>query len=349
MDNYQFVVTGCNDEYQSATLGTFKNENFNLRITHTDMHPDDSFYIEAPFELSRKTIRELLDFVFPESKNEQRERKQSLDVEDYPELPDLYGYFMELIKEEQAGNLVLDWSINFGPVKIDLNEIVEDHCCLTTEPENGDKYKTLHLITDEYDVPFGEYDDPQAVIEDKKEFRGLYLHYMIANHGLKKINSPQDHGAVKDGLDYCESQNLIVLDKDPLDSDVLIITMTNQGEKKVKELEDECDYYVEKYDIFSNVYVEDEFIDFDTKDGIDLRIAAMRYDGLNPYRANIVINLFTGVFNNTVDNWEKEICSEKFFARYLGGAAVSEIELTDEEFEKVMIEGKRNLGELDED
>ena len=75
-----------------------------------------------------------------------------------------------------------------------------------------------------------------------------------------------------------------------------------------------------------------------------MRIAAMRYDGLNPYRANMVINLFTGVYDDHADNWQNEILSEKFFARYLGGAAVRESELSDAEFELIMHEGKQHMG-----
>ena len=64
-------------------------------------------------------------------------------------------------------------------------------------------------------------------------------------------------------------------------------------------------------------------------------------------RANMIINQFTGVFDDNAENWEEEMRSEKFFARYLGGAAQSEVDLTDEEFERVMIEGKRAAGILE--
>lgn len=344
MDKYDLSLNGITDEFQADTLKNFSGSDFYLRLTHFDMHPDDSFYIEIPSDYADKTVEDVLKFVFPEEKEEQSARIKDLDVEEYGELPGLYDFFLELIKEEHSGNLVLDWSVNFGPININLTSAIESFCCLTTETDTGEQYKTLHLIVDEYETPFRDYDDEQAVAEDKKEFRGLYLHYIIANHGLKSIDESKNHGAVKDALEYCRNQNLITIGQ----SNPLEITLTNQGEKKAKELGDECDYYKEHYDIFASVLIEDEFVDFEADEGLDLRMAAMRYDGLNPYRANMIINQFTGVFEDNAENWEEEIQSEKFFARYLGGAAQSEIDLTDEEFERVMIEGKKAAGILDE-
>ncbi len=347
MEGYNLVVTGYEDIYRSPELNEYSDTELFLWLTHSDMHPDDSFYVEIQQDFTNKTIREVLDYTFPADKNGQADIKNTLEVNEYGELPHLYDSFIELVDLEKAGEIVLDWSINNGPFAVDLNNKAGDHISLSTEIDSGDRYRILHLVIDEYDVPFREYEDPKAVEDDKKEFRGLYLQYNIANYGLENLASSKYSGPVKDALDYCESQNLVTLEKDTSGSGNISVTVTSQGRKLIDELGDECDYYKDKYDIFSNVFVEEDFIDFESEDGIDLRMAAMRYDGLNPYRANMIINLFTGVFDDTFDNWEQEMRSDKFFARYLSAAAVSETELTDEEFENVMTEGKKITGDID--
>lgn len=347
MDGYRLELSFCKDEYQANELGDFENSELYFRITHIDMHPDDSFYYEIPSGLGKVTVGEVLEYVFPADRNGRSEKKKNLDVEEYGELPGLYDFIAELMDDERSGELVLDWSVNYGPRNIDLGVTVENYCSLTTENESGERYKTLHLVVEEYEAPFREYEDEQAVKDDKKEFLGIYLHYIIVNHGLNRIESSQNSGAVKEAIEYCLSQNLIEVTGDSKGDGSLEITLTNQGKKKSAELGDECDYYKDHYDIFSNVIVEDEFVDFEGTDGLDLRMAALRFDGMNPYRANMVINMFTGVFDDTAGNWEQEMRSEKFFARYLGGASVSEIDLTDSEFERVMTEGKQITGDID--
>ncbi len=343
MKSFQLNLSDVDDVYNSPDLENFRSENFYLRITQIEMNPDDSFYIEIPSDLCDSNISELINYVFPEDNSKKEERISDLDVDEYGELPDLYDYLYNLFTQEKSGEVILDLSINYGPINVELSEKIEKYCSITTE--DGEQYKNFHLIIDEYEVPFTDYDDDNALKNDKMEFKGMFLHYIISNWGLNKISESQLNGAVQEAINYCKNQNLITIKSN--NSGSVELNLTNQGQKYIQELQDECDYYSGKYDIFSNVFADDEFVDFESGEGVDLRMAAMRYDGLNPYRANMIINMFTGIFDDVLDNWEKEIRSEKFFARYLGGAAISEIEFSDEEFEMIMIEGKRETGEME--
>ena len=325
MQQYELTLTGITDDYQASGLADYSDENTFLRVTLSGMHPDDSFYIEVPSEFASGSIDELFEYVFPSKHDQQKERIRTLDVDEYPDLPNIYRYLVELLGSEEQGEVVLDWSVNFGPVHVDPSTMVQEHCSLTYEEHTEESYKTLHLVLDEYAMPFKDYDDHKALHDDKKAFLGLYLHYVILNHNIETISSPAISGNIKTALDYCLNANLILLDESG-DADISI-SVTDQGIKKIAELEDECQYYIDNYNIFASVYVEEGFIDFESEEGIDLRMAAMRYDGLNPYRANMVINLFTGVYDDHADSWQSEIQSAKFFARYLGGAAVHELGL----------------------
>ena len=345
MQKYELTLTGITDDYQASDLADYRDENTFLRVTLSGMHPDDSFYIEVPAEFASGSINELFEYVFPSKHDQQKERIRTLDVVEYPNLPNIYMYLVELLESEEKGEVVLDWSVNFGPVHVDPSTMVQEHCSLTYEEDSEESYKTLHLVLDEYEMPFKDYDDYKALHDDKKEFLGLYMHYVILNHSIETVPSSAIRGNIKEALDYCLNENLILLDESE-DSDISI-SVTDQGIKKITELEEECQYYIDNYNIFASVYVEEGFIDFESEEGIDLRMAAMRYDGLNPYRANMVINLFAGVYDDHADSWQNEIQSEKFFARYLGGAAFRESELSAEEFEQVMLEGKQNIGAIE--
>ncbi len=342
---YELTLTGITDDYQASGLAAYRDENTFLRVTLPGMHPDDSFYIEAPAEFANGSIKKLLEYVFPSKHDQQKERIRTLDVGEYPNLPNLYRYLLELLESERKGEVVLDWSVNFSTVHVEHSTMVQEHCSLTYEEDSEELYKTLHLVLDEYVMPFRDYNDPKALDHDQKEFLGLYMHYVILNHNIQTITSSAIKGNIKTALDYCLNENLIRLDEcEDLD---ISISVTDQGLKKITELEDECQYYIENYNIFASVHAEEGFIDFESEEGIDLRMAAMRYDGLNPYRANMVINLFTGVYDDHADHWLNEIQSDKFFVRYFGGAAVHESGLSAEEFEQIMLEGKQNIGAFD--
>ncbi len=344
MTRYELTLSGIIDHYRAADLVNYRDQNTVFRVTLSGMHPDDSFYIEVPAKFASGTINDLLAYVFPSKPDKQKDRMSALDVVEHPDLPVIHRYLAELLESEVKREVVLDWSINFGPVHVDPSVKVQEHCSLSHEEKSDESYKTLHLVLDEYEIPFKDYDDRKALHDDKKEFLGLYLHYVICNHNIETVPSSTIRGNLKEALDYCLDENLILLDES--EDSKISISVTEQGKKKITQLEEECQYYIDNYNIFSSVCVEEGFVDFESEEGIDLRIAAMRYDGLNPYRANMVINLFTGVYDDFADCWQNEIQSEKFFARYFGGAAVQELELNAEEFEQLMLQGKQNIGVL---
>ena len=339
------TLTGIIDDYQASDLEDYGDENTFLRVTLSGMHPDDSFYIEVPAEFARGSIKDLIEYIFPRLPNQQKNRIKTLDIVEYPNLPNIYMYIVELLESEEKGEVVLDWSVNLGPVHVDPSTMVQGHCALTYEEDSGESYKTLHLVLDEYDVPFKDYDDQKILYDDQKAFLGLYMHYIILNHNIKSIPASAVSGNLQEAFDYCLNENLILLDEGE-DSNISI-SVTDQGIKKIIQLEEECQYYIDNYSIFANVDVDEGFIDFESEEGVDLRMAAMRYDGLNPYRANMVINLFTGVYDDHAGSWQNEIQSDKFFARYFGGATIREPELSAERFEQVMLEGKQKIGAIE--
>ena len=345
MQTYKYTLAGIIDDYQASDLVDYCDANTVLRVTLSDMHPDDSFYIEVPAEFADRSLNELFEYVFPSKQDQQKARLRTLDVVENPNLPAMYMHLVELLESEKNGEVVLDWSVNFGPVHLDVSTMVQEHCSLTYEEDSEESYKTLHLVLDEYEIPFSDYEDLKALDDDKNEFLGLYMHFVIINHNIKAAPSSAIRGNIKAALDYCLNENLILLSE--IDDSDISISVTNQGINKITELEEECQYYIDNYDIFASVYFEEGFIDFEGEEGIDLRIAAMRYDGLNPYRANMVINLFTGVYDDHAENWQKEIQSEKFFARYFGGAADRRLELSAEELEHIVLEGKKIIDAIE--
>jgi hypothetical protein len=337
MQPFHMTLEGFTDEYQSPRLINKRNEDFYLRLTGASMNPDESFFILVPAEMSRGRIQETLEYAFPASQRDRKDRKDNLEVDVYAELPALYDHFAGLIDEERRGEAVLDYSVNDGPAGITLDKIVDNHTTLSTLDETGESYKVLHLVVSDYPVPFTEYTDPADVQYEKKQARGLLMHYFIVNDGLNAISPAQYTGAVKEALDYCQEQNLVILNR--TDSRIELKT-TDQSDRFISTIEGENEYYKNKYEQFAAVLVEEDWIEFDHDDGIDLRVAAMRYDGINPYRAVMIINMFNGAYDGLAKNWEEVLRDDKIFARYLGAAAKADIPLSEEQFELVMQEAE---------
>jgi hypothetical protein len=97
MQKYELTLTGISDDYQASDLADYRDENTFLRVSLSGMHPDDSFHIEVPAEFAGGSIHELFEYVFPSKHDQQKERIRTLDVVEYPNLPNIYMYLVELL------------------------------------------------------------------------------------------------------------------------------------------------------------------------------------------------------------------------------------------------------------
>ncbi len=333
-------ISGWTDEYKSAGIMDLDGEDFYLRLVTVDMDPNDTFYMQIPADYETKSIARCISDFFLADKTGREKIKASLEVEDFPELPEIYDYFCDLFEDERCGRLVLEYSINGGPAGIDATNLVYDHLSLTEERVSREKYKVLHLILDTYNTPFGDLDDQLEVARMKKSFLGLYLYYQVMKQKISTIDPSIIDGEIRDAISYCEEQDLLKCKK-VLIGDDLKLTLTEHGKQYFNELYDEAQYYVSNFEIFSHVYVDGDYIRFNHVEGKDYRIQVMRHEGVDVYRAVMVMSLINGTFDVDGNDWEKEMRSPHFFSRYFGACVNTDMEMSKNDFIAMIEQGKK--------
>lgn len=333
-------VSGWHDEYKSADLMDFDGEDFYLRMVMVDMDPNDTLYLQIPADYETKTIARCLADFFPADHASREKVKSELEVEDFPELPEIYDYFCAIIDDERCGRVTLDYAINGGPTGIATSAMVYDHLALTREIASREAYRVLHLILDTYNVPFGDLDDQLEVAKMKRMFRGLYLYYLVYKQKVGVIDPTRIYDEVLDAVTYCEEQNLLKRKK-ALIGNVLKLVVTDHGKKQFDELYNEAQYYVSQFEMYAHVFVDDDFVRFNHVAGKDYRIQVMRHEGIDIYRAVMIMSMMNGTFDQTSGNWEQELRDEKFFARYFGACVNTETEMSAKDFSAMVEEGKK--------
>ncbi|MBN1602144.1 MAG: hypothetical protein JW915_11075 [Chitinispirillaceae bacterium] len=340
MNSIDKSVPGWTDEYKSTRIMDFDGEGFYIRLVTIDMDPNDTFYMQIPAEYETRSVARCISDFFLLNESGREKIKATLEVEDFPELPEIYDYFCDLFEDERCGRLILEYSINGGPSNINVADLAYDHLSLTEERSSREKYKVLHLILDTQNVPFRDIDDQAEVKRMKMSFLGLFLYYHVTKQNVSTIDPSTIDGEVKDAITYCEDNNLLKCKK-VLIGDDMKLTVTDHGKKYFDELYDEAQYYVSNFEIFSHVFVDGDYIRFNHVEGKDYRIQVMRHEGIDVYRAVMVMSMMNGTFDDSKDEWEKEMRSINFFSRYFGACVNTDIEMSKQDFVAMIKQGKR--------
>jgi hypothetical protein len=333
-------IPGWRDEYKSAGLMDLDGEDFYIRLVTVDMDPNDTLYMQIPESYETKTLARLLTDFFPSDSSAREDIKGKLEVEDFPELPEIYDYFCGIIEDDRCGRLLLEYSVNGGPTGIKSSEMVYEHLSLSEEKSSREKYRVLHLIVDMYNVPFGDLDDQVEAERMKRSFKGLFFYYLVFKNKLSVIDPSRIYDEVKESITYCEEENLVKCKKALIGNDMKL-TLTDHGKSYFSKLYDEAQYYVSNFEIFSHVFTDDNFVRFNHVEGKDYRVQVMRHEGIDVYRAVMVMSLMNGTFEEAALQWEEEIRSPMFFARYLGSCVNEEIEISKKDFVSMISEGKK--------
>ncbi len=341
-------IPGWQDEYQSSELMDFEDFDIYLRLVTVDMDPDDTMYICIPAGSETKSISRLMKDIFPDDSSEREKVKETLETEDWPELPNIYDYFYSLFADERAGRSIIDISINQGPENINKEDLVHKHLAISKEIGGVEVNRVLHLIMEIHNVAFGDYADQKDAEKEKKALRGLYLYNAVYSKKGIEIDESKIYGELEEAVNYCKENDLIK-EKNVWGKDSVKLALTKKGKEYYEELTNEAGYYVDNYEVFSRVYHDEDYIRFNHVEGQDYRIEAMRADGVNVYRAVMVMSLINGTFNETIENWEEELHSPNFFDRYLGACSNQGTDLTDSEFDMMMSEGKKYRQSFEDD
>ncbi len=334
-------IPGFTDVYKSTEIMDHDGFNFYLRLTMIDMDPNDTLYMEIPADYETKPIEKLIVDFFPADEAAREEIKSELEVEEYPELPEVYDYFYNQIDDARNGRTILDYSISKGPESIATTDLVYDHLSLTKEDASGEPFKVLHLVLEIHNVPFSDFTDQVEAARLKQEFRGLFLFALV--HGGRVTEIAPEHivDEVAEAIAYGEEKDILKCRK-ALMGDQMKLSVTGNGKKFFEELYNEAQYYTSRFEIFSKVLVDEDYIRFNNVDGEDYRIQVMRHEGVDVYRAVMIMNIMSDSLEQVAD-WEQEVRSPNFFARYLGACVNSAIDIPQQTLRLMIKQGKELL------
>ncbi|RKY04521.1 hypothetical protein DRP77_03615 [Candidatus Poribacteria bacterium] len=308
--------------YLESIASKFENPLI-LRVTLGDMPPADGFYFGAELDgLPRgMSVMELIDEAL------RADLEKLLPIN--PDLPDISIALRGLFEEERRGLVEIRWFRNGGDAPLDPRSPFRDH--LELRCSNGRRFHLLDLV-----LEVRESFDPFEGVppEDREEFllslRAAYLLYRAWREGIELSGMPR---GLKRAVDHLMETGLA----EPVDG---VLRPTPHGEEAVQLLFREAEFYIERYEIYGDVLIEGDRIEFNTGDGVNLIARAMERDGLSPQRAFFVLAIYFGHLDGI--RLEELLSDDLFrsvFWEIFHSPSIEEI--GEERFEKIMEMGRR--------
>ena len=277
--------------------------------------PEDSLRAVLPSDLARIPISQLLDRIFPQAEAQRRQVASMFDLRANPDLPEIYGVFLDVFDEWRQGRCALSLSEDPG-VDVDFADSVSQHLQPVLEAvPDGSGLPLLDLkIEQRYRAI--EYGVRQGVWETKEELlgwlRSLTLLYFLDKHevGIPLAPSSEADEALMPALDSLQSKLLIGPSEE-----TRTFVITEDGRHFIGGLLAETESYIELYDHFKDTEIDLELgsVEFDTGRGIDLRVQAFLFEGLDPIRTVFLLRLYDGTLDDFISTWTSLIHREEFF------------------------------------
>ena len=277
--------------------------------------PEDSLRAVLPSDYARIPVSELLDRIFPETEEQRQQVASMFDLRANPDLPDIYAAFLDVFEEWRMGRCALLLSEDPG-VDVDFADSVSQHLKPVSAPvPDGSGLPLLDLkIEQQYRAI--EYGTRQGNWENKEELlgwlRSLTLIYFLDKHEVAIPVAPSSEADRKlmPALDSLQSKRLI----GPLEGTPTFV-ITEDGRHFIGGLLAETESYIELYDQFKETEIDLELgsVEFDTGRGIDLRVQAFLFEGLDPIRTVFLLRLYDGTLDDFISTWKSLIDSEEFF------------------------------------
>ena len=236
---------------------------------------------------------ELLDWVFPVDEGGQSRIQESFNLEENPDLPEIYESFLMVVEQSRA-----------GLCRIELTE--QSPCDASV------------LLTPVYDaLGYAAEQGYDAGEPDLLEWLQLCAAiYFLDRHEvpLPATESLDDGDGLKDVIGRILSLGLAGPSESREASEI-----TAEGRRFIGRLLAETETYIDRYDIFKDVVWDEEVGQalFDTGHGDDLRVETFIVEAVDPVRAVFLLRLYDGTLDEYVEDWEKLVGSREFYNRIL--------------------------------
>ncbi len=277
-----------------------------LRVSLGDMALRDAFCVTLPSDWARLTVGELLERVFGEDDEGQR-IFDSLDVAANPDLPDMYRELVEVVRLWRAGRCELAVYVNNGP-RIALAESAERHVAY---PADG--AAVLDLVLEQTFEPLAWFARQGGDADELLGWlRGCVLLYFMDKHGIELSPEPE-----------CESDRRLLPIAEALREQGLVeasedggtFAIAGKGRAYLGELIAETEDYIDRYDVFASVRVDEEaeIVEFGARDGLDLRAQVYEDEGWDPLQVVFLLRLYDGTLDEGLASWREDIHEAGFF------------------------------------
>ena len=342
---YQKDLADFSIEYSPAKAFHIKNRPFILQVTMGEMNLEDAFWVELEPGYLRMHTSEFLDLVFSSDRKQQATVRALLDVKENPDLPDMYTELLEVFAEWRSGKSTLEFFANQGP-EIRLTDRLSDHLSIIQSPEYRIAETPLLDLVIEQKLDVLDYLANAGYFKDKRTMMDFMqanmLMYFLDKHEYKL---PVDPVAETD-------QNLLPIAK-RLQAVKLIapsdlegtFAISEEGRQAIGRTIAETESYIEQYDVFKDVYLDDssEELEFDTGRGQDLRVQIYEAEDLDVVRVVFLLRMYDSTFDEVLGTWRDSIHGEQFFGEML--SPIIDAERVDEEWVEWIFESGYNFNE----
>ncbi len=301
--------------------------------------PEDAFLeMDFPGETAAIDIGYLFDMIFPAEEESQLAIQDSFDLEENPDLPEIYDYFLGVVEQFRSGLCTLHMSDTRG-APLAMEGHVEGYFSPITDKDGGKCNLLSLMLRPEYQAL--EYALVNGYTAGETDLLN-WLQTCSAIYFLDKHEHqpPGLKDSQEGSPDTAAIQQLCLKGLVTFSEGGGRLEITSQGRQYIGNLLRETESYIDKYDIFGDVVWDDDTdcALFGTGHGEDLRPAIYCLDGLDPVRTIFLLRLYDGTLDEFADSWTELIGKDEFFNSLLE-PVVNRSVLADEPLEEILDQG----------
>ena len=342
---YRKELAGFSIEYNPSKAYYVKHRPFVLQVSLGEMNLEDAFWVKLEPKYLESRLGEFLDDIFSGNRRQQAKFRSWLDVQENPDLPDMYDELLEIFADWRNGKCTLHFFANQGP-EIKLSDRLDDHLSLMQSPEHRiDETPLLDLVIEQqldvldYLAAAGYFKNKQTMMDF---MQANMLMYFLEKHDYKLSVEPiaEIDQKLLPIAKKLQSANLIA----PSDIEGTFV-ISEEGKQAIGRTIAETESYIDQYDVFKDVYYDagSGELAFDTGRGRDLRVQIYEYEDHDPLRIVFLLRLYDSTFDEVLATWRDSIHSEQYFGEIL--SPIMNAERTDEDLIEMVLEAGYNFSE----
>ncbi|MDE2939585.1 MAG: hypothetical protein OXR67_11855 [Chloroflexota bacterium] len=287
---------------------------FTITLQLDGLPADAILEVRLPAEALSVALEDLLEWVLPMDEEGQALVQDSFNLEENPDLPEIYESFLVVMEQTRSGLCQVQLTEKSrGEARVELTE----GTCLEEDDLPRGCNSSL-LLTPVYDaLGYAEEQGYDAGEPDLLEWLQLCAaFYFLDRHEvpLPNPNSPCAGTELKQVIENILNLELVGQTKG---GEANVITA--EGRSFIGRLLAETESYIDRYDIFSDVLWDGDTGEalFGTGHGNDLRVETFIAEAVDPVRAVFLLRLYDGSLDEFVGDWENLVISREFYNRLL--------------------------------